>query len=847
MAAKKKPQARKNAPANANRSAQNGKANVASRQANMVRRMEGPSFLEKLAPWLIGFCAFLFLLCLVFSNSTGAIGPVVSMILRGLFSGGAYLLPVLLLNIAIFWNRDGEHGVRGYKAVFSAFFLLFFSAFWGLFAPAEFFVEDHRFAIAFLWDRAQFLHGGGVLGSLLCNALVAIMEHLASGILLGAGLLLCGSFLLGKTPAELFRSGMEKVKEKRLQAKEYRAYVKEHSTDEGELYTESPAEPTASPAPAPGTADVSDLPPVFVPPKAPGAADPSGSDDEEEDVTKLKPQKAKDESLTDTVASVFSKRRDPKVANRLETVEEKEEDAASLDLGKKDDEDPGYSFPPLELLNNDRVRKALSAKDGMSPETRAAAEKLVRTLETFNVRTKLAGVSQGPTVTRYELQPESGVRVRTITGLADDLALSLAAKGVRIEAPIPGRDAVGVEVPNKAVSIVHIRELLDTEEFGSAQSPLYAALGMDVAGKNVYCDLAKMPHLLIAGATGMGKSVCMNSFLISFLYRSKPEDLRLIMIDPKQVEMNVYNGISHLLVPVVTDAKKAAGALNWAVNEMERRYGMLKEMNVRDIAAYNDAIYGDETHEKLPRIVIVIDELADLMVSARDSVEGAIVRLSQKARAAGIHLIIGTQRPSVDVITGLIKANLPSRIAFTVASLQDSRVILDLPGAEKLLGRGDMLYAPVGATKPIRVQGAFVDDHEVESVVAFLKQQSVAQYSEETIRDIEKEAAMCGEKKRGASDFAGENEGEGLVDDLYWQAVDLAVNNGGIATSLLQRRLSVGYARAARLIDLMEERGIVGPHNGSKPRELRITKEEYFELRTGAADSSGAGAESDAD
>ena len=489
---------------------------------------------------------------------------------------------------------------------------------------------------------------------------------------------------------------------------------------------------------------------------------------------------------------------------------------------------PVYQFPPITLLKKDLSDKS----EDVAEELESNAVKLVNILRSFNVKTKIVNVSRGPTITRYELQPEAGTRVRSVANLVDDIALGLAADGVRIEAPIPGKSAIGIEVPNSSVSTVYIRDLIDSEPFRSAKSKLTTCLGMDVAGAPIFLDAAKMPHLLICGATGMGKSVCINSLIVSMLYKATPDEVKLILIDPKKVELNIYSGIPHLLVPVVSDPKKAAGALHWAVTEMERRFALIEDVGMRDIKGYNEITKNDPDREYLPQIVIIIDELADLMMTAPDDVEESICRLAQKARAAGMHLIIGTQRPSVDVITGLIKANIPSRIAFRVSSQMDSRVVLDASGAEKLIGRGDMLYSPVGAPKPQRVQGAFVSEEEIDGIISFIKKNAGhADYSDDVMESIEKEAAMCGQKK-GKAPIEGEDfDGDGSPDDpMLKNAVELAVETGKISTSLIQRRLSLGYGRAAKLIDRMEQMGYVSAPEGQKPRRVLITKEQYMEL-----------------
>ncbi len=490
---------------------------------------------------------------------------------------------------------------------------------------------------------------------------------------------------------------------------------------------------------------------------------------------------------------------------------------------------PVYKFPPIEILAEDPGR----GNENIKEELQSNAVKLVETLKSFNVKTKIENISRGPTITRYELLPEPGTRVRSIVNLVDDIALNLATTGVRIEAPIPGKSAVGIEVPNKNQSTVHLRTLIEDSRFIDAKSKLTVCLGENVAGEAMYFDIAKMPHLLIAGATGMGKSVCINSVITSLLYKASPEEVRLILIDPKKVELSIYNGIPHLLVPVVSEPKKAAGSLSWAVGEMERRFGLIEAVGVRDIRMFNEVTKNDPDYEYMPRIVIIIDELADLMMTAPDDVEESICRLAQKARAAGMHLIIGTQRPSVDVITGLIKANIPSRIAFTVSSQIDSRTIIDRGGAENLIGRGDMLFNPVGAQKPMRVQGAFISESDVEEVVSYIKNMnaSFGTYSDEVANQIEREAQKCGVGGKKGAVAGGSAEGGDDEDPMLKSAVELAIESGKISTSLIQRRLSLGYGRAAKLIDRMEQLGYVSAPDGQKPREVLISKQEYMEMR----------------
>ena len=488
-----------------------------------------------------------------------------------------------------------------------------------------------------------------------------------------------------------------------------------------------------------------------------------------------------------------------------------------------------YVFPPVDKLS---VNKN-AADPNVQAELQENAKILKDTLKSFNVLIRDINYSRGPTVTRYELKPEVGTKVKSIANLVDDIALNLATSGVRIEAPIPNKPAVGIEVPNRHPETVYLRDLIESPKFTDSKSRATACLGKDIGGNPICFDIAKMPHLLIAGATGMGKSVCINCIIISLLYKARPDEVKLILIDPKKVEFAMYRDIPHLYAPIVSDPKKAAGALASAVVEMERRFELIENAGVRNLEGYNQAIDGDPTQEKLPLIVIIIDELADLMMTAGKDVESCIARLAQKARAAGIHIIIGTQRPSVDVITGLIKANIPSRIACTVASQIDSRTILDMAGAEKLIGRGDMLFAPVGSSKPMRVQGAFVSDSEVEDIVTFVKtHNSTAKYNADFISSMEANAKNIGAKK---SDIMNDDSGDGAPsgggDSKFEEAVKLAIESGKISTSLLQRRLGVGYGRAAKLIDLMEEKGYVSAANGTKPREVLITMNEFLERK----------------
>ena len=562
------------------------------------------------------------------------------------------------------------------------------------------------------------------------------------------------------------------------------------------------------------------------------------------------------------VQDVYQPKPKPEPQKTPEPKQTKTQPEKDFDITNNSFIEGEYIKPPFTLLEPQPPEN----QENISMELNQVGQSLVETLKSFGVQTSIVNICKGPSVTRFELQPATGVKISKITHLADDIAMNLAAMGVRIEAPIPGKAAVGIEVPNKTVSTVKMRDLVESKEFQNAKSNLTVILGKDITGKITLADLSKMPHLLIAGSTGSGKSVCINSMLVSLLYKSNPDDVKLLLIDPKVVELGVYNGIPHLLVPVVTDPRKAAGALNWAVNEMLNRYKTFAEFNVRDIHGYNryvekqnaqSEIYyndditndNDRTFEedemlaqaqselnddqeniekepvklkKMPQVVIVIDELADLMMAASKEVEESICRLAQMARAAGMHLVIATQRPSVDVITGLIKANVPSRIAFAVKTFTDSKTILDMGGADKLLGKGDMLYSPLGVTKPVRIQGCFVNDTEVENIIEFIKKSKVVEYDSSVIDQIEN----CAVAENSGS---GSDDGDGNLDPMMEEAIKCVVEAGQASTSMLQRRFRVGYARAGRLIDEMEQMGIVGPHEGAKPRKVLMTYQQWLE------------------
>lgn len=832
-----------------------------------------------LMPYILGLLAIYFGLCFILEDKMGFFGKA-SFLMQGLFSAGAYLFPVLLAVHAFFYKRDLAVGSHWYKFWFSFGDLTLLGVLCGVFSAEE-----------PTWDAVANFNGGIALtgGGLVGGTVYKLLDFCVgwfTPVIAVLGILVLTTFLFGRNPADLVRmlliplgvkmkEGHEKRKETRQEEKkrreEERLILAQQRAEEEKLrFREEKKKGKKCRAMVDSGEEVTgEKPEDFIPDDEVEILLPMAEDDpvltpeitkKVREITPIEEVESEpvpdihvpEQSFGQPPESVVTYPRDDRELLTEEralkqTIAEKHPEEALFEeektvLSEEEEEvndniEEEYRFPPISLLG-----AAPPVNPGSRTEQENTAKKLVETLESFGVKTSVCGISKGPAVTRYELQPQRGVRVRSIVNLTDDIALATASSGVRIEAPIPGKEAVGIEVPNKARDTVFVRELIETGEFENAASRLNCSLGKDVAGNYIYCDLAKMPHILIAGATGMGKSVCLNSLIVSILYRATPEDVQMILIDPKKVEMSKYNGIPHLIVPVVSDAKKAAGALNWAVIEMERRFILLEELGVRDLKGYNEAVKNDPERHKLSQIVIIIDELADLMMMAKNEVETSICRLAQKARAAGMHLVIGTQRPSVDVITGLIKANVPSRIACTVASQVDSRTIIDIIGAEKLLGKGDMLYAPVGSSKPLRVQGCFVSDSEVEAVCDFIRSQRAAVYDETVSNLIEREAQKCGEKKKGFGSFDEEERMPGTVglfhdkDPLLEKAIDVAVAEKKVSTSLLQRKLSVGYARAAKLIDYMAEMNVVGEYAGSKPREVLWTEQFYQEYKMRACE-----------
>ncbi|MBO4391886.1 MAG: DNA translocase FtsK [Clostridia bacterium] len=757
------------------------------------------------------------------------------------------------------------------KSVFSTVFTLSFAAFFNTVSytaaerGTESFAEYFMSYTSDLWQKGMTLASGGVAGGWLSAPFEALCSKIGAGIILVAVMLVFLVLATGINPLAFFTRHGE-YPEKKQTAKQDKALTKDIQgikKDISELKKTIPAEP----APA-NAKDKRKKPDIVLEKDPPKAQNTDDVDSILNEITKSyatkgkKPAKKKQTIKSDNTASLSSKDIDDLLLNfgqsqkpakpqstvtpvlqpepdPVTPVAEKPEKTVKPDVSEAlagatveissqktpekllETESDGYEFPSLDLLSFVPDNNAALYRD----ELKQNAARLIETLADFKIDAKVLDAKRGPTVTRYELQPGTGVKTSKIANLSDDIALHLAAPAVRIEAPIPGKSAIGIEIPNKTTSIVYLKEIIGSEEFAANKSKIAVALGKSISGQPMVIDIAKMPHLLIAGVTGSGKSVCINSILISLLYKATPDEVKLILVDPKVVELNVYNGIPHLLIPVVTDPNKAAGALSWAVGEMLQRYKLFADKGVRDFNGYNKTLPPGE--KKLPQVVIVIDELADLMMAAKGDVEDSICRLAQMARAAGMHLVIATQRPSADVITGLIKANIPSRIAFAVSSQINSHIILDASGAEKLIGKGDMLYSPLGEVKPIRVQGCFVSDQEVEKAVKAVKHGRENIYDDNIIKQIEQNAAM---QKSGAKAGGGDDDDE-VDDPKLDEAIQCVVEKGQASTTMLQKFVGLGYVRASKLIDVMEARGIVGPYQGSTPREVLITKSQWLEMK----------------
>ena len=806
------------------------------------KKPRSDKLVHQILPFVWFFVALFLALCIILrdifmlrgaDNWFGPVGEGVHALMFGLFGWGAFLIPALFVYLGIMWRKLIDEKKLTAKLIFASLLILLVSAL------AQVFVSNDVYPAFELWNSGADIVGGGLIGGSLGWLSYAGLKIAGSIIVIIALIIIFGCLFFEVTPRNIwtwirYKNKVRKEKkererlarldeQERLQKEqeqnEYYDDEDEISEDEDDLDDEMIVADEAENEPEPEEKG------RFGIIKRREAKEEKSEEPEEiEDEAPEEP--VKEEKLLDKIF----------VDNTVSPqIHANDEDDGAEPTESEDDEpfvttepEPEATVipwvqPPLDLLNPDPGAHA-DQSDNIA-ETKA---KLRQTLESFGVRIKDIGYSIGPTITRYEVFPEAGVRVKQIANLVDDIAMSLATVGVRIEAPIPNKPAVGVEVPNEIRSNVYLKTLIDDDQFWNS-SPLTVCLGQDVAGKNVYFDIKKMPHMIIAGTTGSGKSVCINSIVTSLLYKNPADKVKLIMIDPKKVEFTMYQHIPHLYCPIISDPRKAAGALASAVTEMERRYTLVEDVGVRDVDSYNKATANDPDREYLPKLIIIIDELADLMMTAKADVELFITRIAQKARAVGIHLILGTQRPSVDVITGLIKANVPSRIACTVKSQVDSRTIIDISGAEKLIGRGDMLYSPVGLSKPMRVQGAFLEDDEVRRVVDFIKDNNEpVSYNRAFMDNMDAAAAnMEAEgKKGGGSDFT---PADGGGDDKFRQALEVAVNEGKISTSLLQRKLSIGYGKAAKIIDEMEEAGYVSAPDGNKPRRVLISKQEFYE------------------
>lgn len=789
---------------------------------------------QKQVAAIVLFCVALFGLCITFIPGGGLWGGVRNLSF-GLFGFCAFVIPLLLIYVAVMTTLDKVGTKVGFKIGEAITLIVLIAGAVHIFSfegSVDFFADIVDAYDVFRYDNSCL--GSGAVGAFFGGLILLITgSGKAAAIAIVLILIfLCLMLMTGTTLIRLFR-GVAKPVQK---ANEYREEKIEQITKRRErefnvdvdLGPEAPAEekvvkkfprrkeePKEEPT---EDTDSSELESTLIEPaEEPETQKPILLDDI---INKMKTPEAKPVAAAEDVSALMPTE---KLAKDKPEVTKTADETVETDDAEEEKTAKVYEKPPLSCLAVNTNSRSLKYED----ELKANATKLVDTLKSFGVETRIVDICRGPSVTRYEIQPAAGVKISRITNLADDIALNLAAGGIRIEAPIPNKAAVGIEVPNKNRATVTLREIVDTPQYKSAKSKLFVALGKDIAGNCTYADLAKMPHLLVAGTTGSGKSVCLNAMIVSILYNATPDEVKLLMIDPKQVEFTVYNGIPHLIVPVVSDPRKASGALAWAVTEMLTRYKTFSDNNVRDISGYN-SICESIGQKKMPQIVIFIDELSDLMMAAPHEVEDSICRLAQMARAAGMHLVIATQRPSVDVITGLIKANIPSRLSLKVSSQIDSRTIIDAAGAEKLLGNGDMLFYPVGIAKPIRVQGCFLSDKEVETVVDYIKGQEQSAYDDDVMQEIERQAAQ--DKKKGSASSADDGDDDREADEMIPKAIEVVVDAQMASTTLLQRKLKLGYARAARIVDNLEERGIIGPYEGSKPRKVLISKQQWYEM-----------------
>ena len=800
---------------------------MAKRKTNKKRRKTTKKTVSNIDLAVVALIVVSILLGVLIYAKSGVIGVKLNEILGGMMGIIKYVLPIGIFAMAIKMAIDDDEYLSS-KLAQCAILLISFAVLMCVYQVNIGNLTIDKSLSEVVKDSYALgtqEKGGGALGAILAVPLVKLLGPIGAIILCVGIVIILAVFVFGINASEIINNFIEKSQENREERLEQKQKNKEEQLKmrqemlEEKRKAREQARQEALADNSVGEQIKINFGGRLIDDDAKGGKVKYSHEGEDltpltKETKKQKMQEIKENNQPDVIENNLFKQEEQKKEDKTKEVLQLEHAMVV--------EDENYEYPPIELLG----KPAKKALKGGAKALTDTATKLQKTLYSFGVSAKVENVSVGPAITRYELKPAEGVRVSKIANLADDIALNLAAETIRIEAPIPGKQAVGIEVPNKEKEAVHLREVLESEEFQNNKSKLTVALGKDVAGNIQLADIAKMPHVLIAGSTGSGKSVCINTIISSIIYNAKPSEVKLVMVDPKVVELSVYNGIPHLLIPVVTDPKKAAGALAWAVQEMDDRYNKFAQKGVRDLKGYNKAIEKEEGVGKLPQIVIIVDELADLMMVAAKDVEEAICRLAQKARAAGMHLVIATQRPSVDVITGLIKANIPSRIAFAVSSQVDSRTILDSVGAEKLLGKGDMLFFPSGAPKPLRVQGAFVSDEEVEKIVDFVKQNGTATYSEDILESIEK-------NNKTDKEIAQEADADDETDPFLMDAIETVVETGQASTSFIQRRFKVGYARAGRIIDQMEERGIISGYQGSKPREVLMSKERLEELKMG--------------
>ncbi len=767
--------------------------------------------------------AILILLLTFVQGSAGWL--IIHRTLRGFFGLTLLIVPVVLAYIAVMLDKDETPQKILYRALTGFLAIAFLSGFLEImFGGGRLLGMSILNSLRLLYDEGVQLNGGGMLSALIAIPLLDLFEDIGAKILICLMLFVSLMWLTKKSLTEflsMLSSPFRKIWRILQEDREDTSLLKEFETEQREQEVRSEREALSiadagskKQHKAEQTQFLIDVPMKDAPPE------------QKADVPAPEESPKVDESVQDAALEELIRQATQKPKKKTK-AEERQEGVLEIadEVAQQAETVPevAYRMPPIDFLSKG---KSFADDPNASHELREKADLLTSVLQSFNVSVRITNIARGPSVTRYEVQPAAGVKVSKITSLADDIALALAAEGVRMEAPIPGKSAIGIEVPNTNRDMVSLREMLEMRKFTEARSKLTFAVGKDISGNAIFGDIAKMPHMIIAGTTGSGKSILTNSIIMSLLYHSTPSEVKLILIDPKIVEFRVYDGIPHLLIPVVTDPKKAAGALNWAVQEMLSRYQIFAETGVRDLGDYNHLCEENPDLKPMPQIVIAIDELADLMMAASKEVEDSICRLAQMARAAGMHLIIATQRPTTDIITGLIKANIPSRVALTVKSPIDSRTILDASGAEKLLGKGDMLYMPNGQPKPVRVQGCLVTTQEIEKVVNYIKQGASAEY-DKTIMDAVDQMAVVNEEKNASSDEAV-SSGD---DDLIEQAIEVVVSAGQASTSNLQRRLKLGYARAARIMDELEEMGIIGPYEGAKPRRVLMTKLQLEERK----------------